>query len=726
MDETINLDNAIRFAESLGGKAKEEAIKWFQTMKDGGKEIVSFATIHNKMGDEVTKALQAAAQAAHELFNQFLSLSSIGSAVKEETGKAVAGIAEIFKQSDIGISNAVMGTFDLLGVIDKSITGMGKLGESGLEASSKMTTAFKSVSPILNSMFGNNSGIMNFTNAVIEGRDRVISLERELINMALSQGRVADVSDDSANSFKGMNESYTDYVNMSVKAATETGQTVASMMDLNKALSAIPGSLSSAEETVKTSRLAAAAGMQQLDVAKQLADMYTRLGTSEKDALENMAYMHDKAGDSKLRFEAFNQTVLSIAGSFKMLGDNTSATTNFVNAFDKAFQDSKISPEAMKEVITDIGTGIEKMDVAKQAFISGASGGPGGLAGAAQIQELMATGHMDEVIKKTMTAMQAQFGGPIVTRKDAANDPALAGEWFKQTQYLTQTAGIAKDEKEANRILEAMKSGVMDMFKPGAAEEEKGSALDRQLGRGASLQKETQTTLMSIHQTLEASRLRQDQFYSKEFGDVDKQLHIMAESMGLVRDNRKGSGAEHAGVLALARGNEDAAYQKPDWNEMMGNSFSLGGVGEKAKHEFDSFLTKMSGGKPAAAGKAPADTTMIRHHQPVTTAGISPDATMMRQQPPPGTTAGLPHIAPSHRSGLGLPELPDVHKMTLPTLPTLGENETAAQSIEHKFKDMNLNLTIDLGDHKIINEMIRAEIQKEDQLKTQQQATGIR
>lgn len=708
MDETINLDNAIKFAESLGGKAKDEAVKWFQTMKDGGKEIVSFSAIHEKMGEEVTKALHAAAQAAQNLFTSFLSLSSIGIEVKEKTSSAVAGIAEIFKQSDIGISNAVMGTFDLLGVIDKSITGMGKLGESGLEASAKMTTAFKSVSPVLNSMFGNNSGIMNFTNAVIEGRDRVISLERELIGMALSQGRVADVSDDTAHRFKDMNESYTDYVNMSIKAATETGQTVASMMDLNKALSAIPGSLSSAEETVKASRLAAAAGMQQLDVAKQLADMYTRLGTSEKDAIENMAYMHDKAGDSKLRFESFNQTVLSIAGSFKMLGDNTNATTNFVNAFDKAFADSKISPEAMKEVITDIGQGIEKMDVAKQAFISGASGGPGGLAGAAQIQELMATGHMDEVIKKTMTVMQAQFGGQIVTRKEAAQNPALAGEWFKQTQYLTQTAGIAKDEKEANRILEAMKTGVMDMFKPGAAEGEKGLALEKQLGRGASLQEKTQTTLMSIHQTLEAGRLRQDQFYSKEFADVDKQLQIMANSMGLVRDNREGRGAVHAGVRALARGEESAAYKKPDWDEMLGSSFSLGGAGEKAKTDFNSFLTKMSGGKTPAAHEV-AESTMMRH------------------QPPPGATAGISHIAPTHRPESGLPALPDVNKVTLPTLPTLGENEAAGtSSIEHKFKDMNVNLTIDLGDHKVFNEMIRAQIQQEDDASNRQLATGRR
>jgi hypothetical protein len=690
MDETISLENLKKFAEALGGKTLEAVSEFAKRFEGLSGVTVKFSDILKNVGKEGADHIHQLAEAAQNLFSSFTSLTSVGQKVKEGTFDLL-GVME--------------GTFDLLGVIDKNITGMGKLGESGLEAGEKITTAFKSISPVLNNIFGSNSKIMNFSNAVLEGRDRVISLERELISMSLAQGRAADVTDQSGERFKDMSEAYMGYVNMSIKAASETGHTVASIMELNKALSSIPGSLSDTEQTVRVSQMAAAAKMNELEAAKQVADMYTRLGTSEKDATEALAYMHDKAGDSKLRMESFNQTVLNIAGSFKMLGDNTNATTNFVNAFDRAFADSKISPEAMKEVITSVGEGIEKMDTAKKAFISGATGGPGGLAGKFQIDELIATGHMDEVVKKTMTAMQSQFGGPVLTRKDAVDNPALAGELYKQMQYLTGVAGIAKNDEEAYRILEAMKTGVMDMLKPGAAEGEKGLALERQLGKGASLQEQTQTTMMKIHQTLEVARLRQDKFYNTEFKEVDKYLGAIAENMGLssIRDNR--GGAMHAGVEMLSHGKERSQQQNPDWGEMMGNAFNVkAGAGEGIKNDFFSML---SGGKHAAA-TSPTQNTMIH-------------------QPPPGAEAGVSNIAPGHRSDLGLPSLPDVHKITLPTVPTLGDNATTNPSgVEHSFKDMNVNLAIDLGDHKVFNEMIKVQIQQEDEALNRQRATGRR
>jgi hypothetical protein len=345
------------------------------------------------------------------------------------------------------------------------------------------------------------------------------------------------------------------------------------------------------------------------------------------------------------------------------------------------------------------------MDTAKKAFISGATGGPGGLAGKFQIDELIATGHMDEVVKKTMTAMQSQFGGPVLTRKDAVDNPALAGELYKQMQ-LIGVAGIAKNDEETYRILEAMKTGVMDMLKPGAAEGEKGLALERQLGKGASLQEQTQTTMMKIHQTLEVARLRQDKFYNTEFKEVDKYLGSIAETMGLsnIRDNRSGRGAIHAGVDMLSHGKERDQMQRPDWDEMMGNAFSVKAGAGDIKGDLFSML---SGGKHAGAATSPSQHTTL--------------------QPPPGIERGVSNIAPGHRSDLGLPALPEMHKMTLPTVPTPGANDaTNPSAVEHSFKDMNINLAIDLGDHKVFNEMIRAELQKDDEALNRQRATGRR
>jgi len=723
MDDTISVAKVLEFAKQLDEVAKKNIENFIHKLGLSEESIVHFSDITKGAGETASKALHSVAQSAADLFTIFsnFSESEIGKKMMGTAKELGAGIADIFSRSDIEFSNLVMGLVDASGIIDKSITGMGKLGNTGYEAGSKITEAFKSVSPLLEKAFDKSPGMMKFTNAVMEGRDHVIGLERELISMALSQGRVADVSDTTNRNFTNLNESYMDYVNMSVMAARETGQTVGSMMDLNKALSSIPGSLDSAEETVKASRMAAAAGMDQLIVAKQLADMYSRLGTNEKDAIEAMAYMHDKAGDSKLRMEAFNETVLTIAGSFKMLGDNTNATTNFVNAFDKAFQESKISPDAMKEVITSIAHGVERMDVAKKAFVSNATGGPGGLAGAIQMDYAIQTGHVDEVVRKTMLAMQSQFGGQVVTLKDAAENPSLAGELYKQVQYLTQVSGIAKDDKEAYRVLEAMKSGVTDILKPGAAEGEKGLALERQVAKGTGLQEQTKNTLMSIHQTLEASKLLQDKFYSDQFPKAEDYLGKMAESMGVIHDNRDGRASSQAGVRALAHNKPGeigtGQYAVPDKTDMMMGSLNLEGVTEDAYRKTSDSLRRLLGAGPQDPQHRNPQVPQYRDPQVPQYRDV---ADHMQHRPPPGTETGISNIAHGHRPDLGLPELP---KITLPTTKesTIGD-ELPPLTIIHRFEPIQIDIT-GVGDQ-IISRTVDAKINSSEMKRVGQAAHG--
>ena len=703
MDDSISIAKVLEFAKQLDDIAQRQIENFINKLGLSGEKVVHFSDITKGAGKVASKALHEVAEAANNLFISFSKGSEIGKEMMSSfdgLGKSIAGA---FKEADIGMSDVAIGTLQWHGLIEKSITGMGKLGDSGYEAGSKIKTSFESIAPVFDKAF-EGSGFKNFVHSVIEGRDHVISLERELINMSIAQGRASDVSDTANHRFIDMNKSYEEYIAMSAAAARETGQTVASVMELNKALSSIPGSLHDGEQTTKVSQMAAAAGMAQLDVAKQLVEMYSRLGTNEKDATEALAYMHDKAGDSKLRMEAFNDTVLTIAGSFKMLGDNTNATTNFVNAFDKAFQDSKISPDAMKEVITSIGQGIEKMDVAKRAFVSGATGGPGGLAGAIQMQYAIQEGHVDEVVKKTMLAMQSQFGGQVVTMKDAAQNPALAGEYFKQTQYLTQVAGIAKDDKEASRILEAMKSGVMDILKPGAAEGEKGLALERQLGKGHSIQEKTQTTLMGIHQTLEVASAHADKVYSTQFEHVDEYLGKIAGSMGFNVKNRTGDiPSAYTGVTAIKGGPEgtDFSRHKPAyWNQMMGTEEAS----EKTIKHAHNIYDKMLGVGVDETGQTNAIRPNIMRHHPV-----------------PGTESGVSNIAPGHRNDLGLPELP---KLTLPT--TAKEDVMGGALpplvITHKFEPIQIDI-IGIGDQ-VISKTIDAKISSSEARRVGQIANG--
>lgn len=722
--DTISIDKILDLAKQLGTEAQEKVQTYIDKLKLAGVTMVNFGDITTGTSIAISNSLHKLAQSAQNLVANFGGFTEqatkLTNTVTDFTTSAIKSI------DDMGMSAAdlAIAIEPMFGLINKNITGMGKLGDAGYEAGAKLTTAFSAVEPLMSKVLGQDASSFKFISALNDGASRAIGLERELINMTVAQGKVSSVTDETTGKFIDMNNAYRDFVNMSVLAARESGQTVGSMMDLQKAMASIPESLNNAENAVKTARIATAAGRDQLEVAKQLADMYTRLGSSQEDSIASMALIQDKAGDSKLRMEAFNQTVMTVAGSFKMLGDNTVATTNFVGAFDKAFQDSKISPEAMKEVITSIGEGVSRLDTAKKAFISGSTGGPGGLAGAVQMDYAIQTGHADEVIRKTMMAMQNQFGGQVVTLKDAAQNPALAGEFYKQIQYLTQVAGIAKDEDQAKRILEAMKSGVMDILKPGKGEEDKGVSLDRQLARGSGLQEQTNTKLMEIHQTLEATRLRQDEIYLTQLKNpqIAEKLSDLGNMFGVQSQvGFESKKAETAGMRNLMGARESGEYIRPEWKDIIGlpqdsvlmNSLSSAG-------SLQNLISKKDQTAPVPEVTRPTIPNTIT--QNITPQRMEPTIPL---RPPPGTESGIASVVRGHAPPAL--HLPETDKFKLPTLdkPEDGKQlEIPPLNITHSFEPIQIDIT-GIGDS-IISKQVDAKLKQSHAADYAQQALGRR
>jgi hypothetical protein len=431
----------------------------------------------------------------------------------------------------LGTEVALVGA-KMFDIIPSAITGMGSLGTAGYDAGSQISKAFKDVEPLLSKAV--TKPIAEMMTNFSEAATSAYGLQREILHLAAAQGNFNTVINESNGSFKNMDQEYMNMVNMTYTAASATGQTVSSVMDLSKTIGSIPGALNEnvqvgtagISQLVATSQLATGFIRNQAEVGKLLSDMYTNLGTSGTGAYEAIAKIYDKAGDSKLRFESFTTTVTDIAKSFKMLGDNTNAATNVVEAFDKAFKNSNISPAAMQEVITGMTAGVQKLDLAKMSFVSGQTGGPGGLAGAYQMEYAMQTGHMDEVLSKTMQAMQQQFGGQIITLKEAAQNPDMSGEFYKQVQYLTQIAGVASTDREAYRILEAMQSGALGNLSQTMGTQGDAKTLETAVTRGGEEQSRTTSAVMRLHQWLEKEQLITNDIIKDTLPAIEQALKI--------------------------------------------------------------------------------------------------------------------------------------------------------------------------------------------------------
>ena len=564
------VDISLEILQKAFEALKDPALGTFiEEMEAAGKSVVTLGELSSRVGPAVVTQIKNITGATFETVKAWGEFGGMVRDVADAAigafGKMTSGIGGLIQDQknaglgaeEIAIKLGLVGEV-AVGVIPEAVRGMGGLGKAGYDAGQTISEAFSPIGAKLREA-GVPKSVIDTFDRIAGAQTRAYGLQKEIIGLAVAQGRLGAVTDKSGEHFRDMNGLMTQMSVLALESAEATGQTVGSMMDLAKALGTIPDALTASVEAgglyynqmVLTSQVAAGFGRKQSEVAAQLRDVYTTMGLRGTKAYEQIATLYEAAGDSKLRFEAFNKSVMDIAGSFKMLGDNTAAATNVVKAFDTAFKTSEISPAAMQEVISGLTAGVRDMERGTQAFISAQTGGPGGLAGAFQIELAMQEGRMDEVLEKTMTAMQAQFGGEVLTLKDAASNPALAGEFYKQVQYLTQVAGVAKSDREAYRILEAMQSGVMDILQPGAAEG--GEALGKAQMRGAAEQARTTSAVMKLHRELEMMSLTQSNIFGTLNDSLNEQMK-MASSMDAMAGMSKGRGLQSFGTTEEVRG----------------------------------------------------------------------------------------------------------------------------------------------------------------------------
>lgn len=513
MADTISLETLKQLAE----QGYEGIAKIVEELLKSGESAISYAKALEK-ADDATKFLLKQTVALQE------GVQGVAKSYETAAGKSDDMMSRLSRQMGdfIGTLNGVKAAEflePLIKIIPETITGMGELGKAAKEAGEAGGAMMSELakSPAISALKMLKLPV-EYTTAVSGLNATYNAMNNEIIKMAAGQGNFNSVLLDSTGMFKEMNDLYVGTIAQAKEQADATGNSISKIMEMRKALSSIPKALDEGisvgaskvvDQISAASMTAAAFGQDQSKVISDLTSMYNKFGISGDDAFKSLTNIYEKAGDSRLRFEGFSSSVMAVAEKFKMLGDNTLSATNLVKSFDNAFRDSKLSPEAMTEVINRMASGIEKMDLAKLSFVSSQTGGPGGLAGGIQMEQALAEGRIDEVLRRTMEAMQAQFGGPVVTRKEAAETPELAGEYYKQVQYLTEVAGIAGSRQEAAQILEAMKTGVIDKLKLGEGETGTKS-LETAISRGNNYQEQTTDKVAHIaYTTAEMFKLMQ-------------------------------------------------------------------------------------------------------------------------------------------------------------------------------------------------------------------------
>ena len=491
----ISIDSLKSLASTLGTDVQEALLKYVKTLEDAGKTAVSFIDISKKFGEQI-------AGDAVNVVNSGTEIQKLTDKIKNLTSS----------NNDFLVSSAY--TFEpLLRIIPKTTDAFGALGKSSNAAGTSIEKTFEGTSAVIQRFFGDFSeGTLELIEGMAKGADRANSLEKNIISMASSSGDLNSVLGKNGDTFRSLEQEYNAYINNAEKVGNATGHTMNEVMTFSKEMSKVPGALRSTiavgEELGNTMnqmeaafKLAAAYGQDSSKVADMLSSTYLRLGTTGTKAFEGINSVFKAAQDAKIPMEIVASTVQGASDKFRLLGDNTQAATAVVRTFGKAFQEMGLGAQGTSDIISSMIGGVARMSEGQKAFVSSQTGGPGGLAGSFQMDYAIQQGNMDKVLSKTMEAMQKQFGGPILTLKEASEKPAMAGEFQKQVEYLKQVAGIAGNNQEAYRILEAMKTGAAGDLKLG--KKDTTAELTQSLKRGESIQERSHTQLVNIQNAIE-------------------------------------------------------------------------------------------------------------------------------------------------------------------------------------------------------------------------------
>lgn len=451
-------------------------------MADLIDELNAFEAAHPEFMANIEKwktALQGAADGAGKLGG---GLSSIITATQTFDSGNMAGklkalgidfsditkLVGNFTESlgDIGIKAALF-VEPLVNVLPRPTNLFGELGSAAKQAGVDLT---ESTTAMQNALSRISPFLGKFAGTILESANQTQNLELNMMNTAAGAGEFNKLIAAAGPNLENMRDLLSNYTSKIETSAGSTGKLSTAVAMWADQLRRVPGAL---DEQIKmggennqtlsmltaTIQVASGTGMQQKDVVDLLSFAYRQLGTTGQGALEFVSQMAIVAQDLNMPLDIMTRTTQRAAESFKLFGDNTRSTIDITKQFSSALKDSALGPEAIAGLVDQVTGGINKMDIAHKAFVSSRSGGPGGVAGAFEIDLLLQQGKLDQVFEMVKKSMQQSFGGPVVTLNDVGKNPAMANELLKQVSYLKQVAGIAGNDQEAYRILEVMKKG---------------------------------------------------------------------------------------------------------------------------------------------------------------------------------------------------------------------------------------------------------------------------
>lgn len=478
-DLAISLPKIIENIQKIVGTATDggkSVVDFFNNAKSGaektGVSFDSFMRIASSAGPAAVDGLKGLASAANS------AISAVGGAVGDIGSK----VAEIAKYSDSFLNKLV----ESQGNVSKSTVAMNLLIATAAGTSSEHFKNLIAYSNEATSSLGNQAGVLDkvaskiglgksvtdFIRKTAAVTDSISNLEKSLISQMASMGNYnkilaqnGEFSTDILNftrNYDALIRNMAKEINASTKDFNLFSQVIGKTIpDAISQMSDVGGQ--KIPSMAKAFLTASGAGYSFAEMNSFIGKSYETLGLSIDQSIERFSKLQAVVDQTGVRRDYIVNANDAIAGSFKLMADGAKGAPQAIGAMYEAMKNNGLSVKANMDLIQSSISGLSNLtnQTGTLSFLSSRTGGPGGLKGAFQMEQMISEGKTTEVLGKIMETLKGEFGGKIYTRQEASKDEFSAQQYARQRALLQSQAfgGLAKNNLEAEAFLKAFQSG---------------------------------------------------------------------------------------------------------------------------------------------------------------------------------------------------------------------------------------------------------------------------
>jgi hypothetical protein len=500
------------------------------TIKTATEALNNFGTQVGTVADKTAKFFETVFQNLKDSNVQVGDLGVLFGSLGEKISKSAENMKVL--GSDRGIEglqdplDKLLGSFIKMEEVVNQSSVFPQFADTASSAINVVSSNLSSLQKIMETLhIPGAAAITDLGEGFLANAGQAENLNNSFIGLSASAGEMNKIFNDDG-SLKNITALTTAYANSVANAADTTGLSVHQSMEFANALKTIPGAMNETIITNKdadltttsliaTMQLMSGTGRSQQEVLSALNTSYDNLSASQgkvsnaaQSGAEFLATVSSVANGLNLRFEDVKNTLDGVASQFRFVGNETDGAAKVLGRYTDALRETGLTSKASGDIIKDMIQNISGLTMGTKAFLSLQSGGPGGLQGGFQIDQLLRNGKLDQVVQMAEKSLKQQFGGRIYNQSAAAASPEAASQFMRQRQLLQSGAfGIGKGlgDDQATRLLEALGKGDI-----GAATKEiktGNDALAAVTRQGTDIQKDNNNELKVANRVLERNAI---------------------------------------------------------------------------------------------------------------------------------------------------------------------------------------------------------------------------